>query len=156
MKTEPHAENLQSKILTPRYIALGLLAGLLLVLGLTGCSCGPRAASDAGSGGTTNIAGAYTLVSVDGKAVPCVIAHEGTDITVKSGVMSINADGTCRSQSVFSLPQGRDVNRVVEATYTLSGTELTMRWKGAGMTRGTITGRDFTMINEGLIFAYRK
>jgi hypothetical protein len=31
-----------------------------------------------------------------------------------------------------------------------------MRWKGAGTTTGNIQGSDFTMNNEGMIFAYRK
>ena len=48
------------------------------------------------------------------------------------------------------------MERVVEATYTVSGTNLTMRWEGAGTTTGSVKGNDFTMNNEEMIFAYRK
>jgi hypothetical protein len=151
MKTELHLAELQFKNNTPRIVALGLLAIALTVLLLTGCSKAPKTGGD-----NTSITGSYALVSVDGKTVPCTISHEGTDVMVRSGTMTINGDGTCKSESTFSIPQGREVNRVVEATYKVSGNELTMHWKGAGMTQGTINGNTFTMNNEGMIFSYRK
>ena len=154
MKTKPNCANVN--LFTPRFIALGALAGLLLLMGLTGCSSGPGMTSAVSSGVITNLAGQYTLVSVDGKPIPCHVFHENTDITVKSGLFTINSDGTCRSETVFFLPKGNDVHRVVDATYTVSGTELTMHWNRAGVTRGTVNGNDFTMNNEGMIFAYRK
>ena len=52
-----------------------------------------------------------------------------------------------------SLPQGHEVNRVVNATYTVSGRELTMHWKGAGWTKGILKDNTFTMNNEGMIFS---
>ena len=142
--------------ISPRFIALCLLAGVLLALGLTGCTDSAPTAGKVNAGASVSIAGDYTLVSVDGKAVPCAVSHEGRDVTVKSGLLTLNADGTCRSQIVFSVSQSKDVNRVVEATYTLVGTNLTMRWKDAGTTTGSIQGSDFTMNNEGMIFAYQK
>jgi hypothetical protein len=140
----------------PRFLALGLLAGILMILALTGCHSASRAADSAVADGLTNFTGVYQLISVNGNAVPCVVSHENADITVKSGAMTINPDGTCRSDSVFSLPHQRDINRVVEATYTVTGSELTMHWQGAGTTRGTVNGPEFTMNNEGMIFKYRK
>lgn len=160
MKTNSNSNSrtikFQLPIASPRFIALRLLAGVLLALALTGCKNSSTTAGGLNAGAPANIAGDYTLVSVDGKAVPCVVSHEGRDVTVKSGLFTINANGTCRSQSVFSLAESRDVHRVVEATYTLSGTDLTMHWKGAGTTTGSVKGGDFTMNNEGMIFAYRK
>ena len=156
MKTNLNSEDLQLKIMSPRAIALGLLAGTLLALCLTG-HAGPSPADPGTVAGTpASLTGNYTLVSVDGKPVPCVVSHEGSDVTVKSGSFSINADGTCRSESVFAVAQQADVHRVVDATYTASGTELTMRWKGAGVTKGSVDGKTFTMNNEGMIFVYRK
>jgi hypothetical protein len=156
MKTNSHSIKLELSIASPRFIALCLLAGLLLALGLTGCKDSSSTAGGPNAGAPANIAGDYALVSVDGKAVPCVVSHEGRDVTVKSGRFTINADGTCRSQSVFAVLPSKDVNRLVEATYTVSGANLTMHWKGAGTTTGRVQGSDFTMNNEGMIFAYRK
>ena len=156
MKTNSDSLKLEFQIASPRFIALCLLAAVLLALGLTGCTEAPPSARRVSSGCPAGIAGEYTLVSVDGKTVPCVVSHERRDVIVKSGLFTINADGTCRSQSVFSVSGQKDVHRVVDATYTASGVELKMRWKGAGRTTGTVDGSTFTMNNEGMIFTYRK
>jgi hypothetical protein len=156
MKTNSHSIKYKLSIASPRLIAVWLLAGVLLALGLTGCKDSSAIPSGPNASAPASIAGDYTLVSVDGKAVPCVVSHEGRDVTVKSGRFTINTDGTCRSQSVFAVLPSKDVNRLVEATYTVSGANLTMRWKGAGTTTGSVKGSDFTMNNEGMIFAYRK
>jgi hypothetical protein len=101
-------------------------------------------------------AGTYTLASVDGKAVPCVVQHEGHELTIQSGTFIIHADGTCSSKMVFTAPSGAEGNREVKATYTRQGSKLTMKWEGAGTTTGTVDGDNFTMENEGMILAYRK
>jgi len=134
--------------LSPRAISLALITLLLTVLSL-------RARSQSVLE-TNNLAGDYKLISVNSNAVPCVVHHEDADITVKSGLMVIRADGTCSSHSVFSLPQNPEINRRVEATYTRSGNVLTLLWKGAGRTKGTLDGNTFTINNEGMIFAYQK
>lgn len=152
MKANVDSENHQINNQTPRIIAVALLALALLALALTGCTSAPAPAGSNLAG----FAGDYTLVSVDGKNVPCVVSHEGANLMVKSGLFTINTNGACRSQTVFCIVGGRDVHRVVDATYTVSGTELTMHWKGAGWTRGAVNGNIFTMNNEGMVFAYRK
>ena len=101
-------------------------------------------------------AGSYTLASIDGKQVPCTISHEGRAPLIKSGSFVINADGTCVSRMVFSVPPGGDTTREVKATFTRAGSTLTMRWQGAGMTTGTLEGDSFTMNNEGMVLVYRK
>jgi hypothetical protein len=151
MKTNSSTADSQLETYLPRIVALGLLAALALLV-FSGCK------SNASARATTTIdpAGIYTLVSVDGKSVPCTVLHENTAVLVKSGVFTINPNGTCRSQTVFSVPPNGDVHRGVEATYTCQGTNLIMRWQGAGLTTGYVEGNQFTMNNEGLIFAYKK
>jgi len=158
MKANSYSPVREQNRISPRSIALCLLAFVvaLMVLGLTGCKDSTRVPSGDNSSGAAQIAGEYTLVSVDGKAVPCVVSHEGMDVTMKSGVFTINADGTCRSVSTFSVGSNPDVHRIVDATYDRSGMDMTMRWKGAGTTKGTVNGDTFTMNNEGMIFTYRK
>jgi hypothetical protein len=134
---------------TPAVIAFGLLA-VAVLLSLAGCTGQPRTTTD------VNPTGVYALVSVDGKNVPCSLTHEGTAMIVKSGTFTINDDGSCRSLITFSVPPHPDVNRQVKAAYTRQGAELTMKWEGAGMTKGQINGDTFTMNNEGMVFAYRK
>jgi hypothetical protein len=126
------------------------LVALLAALAFAGCS--PDSKTIAG----TDPAGFYTLVSVDGKQVPCSMTHEGTDMTVKSGTFTISADGTCSSRMVLSAPPKGDVNRAVSATYTRDGATLTMKWEDGGATTGSIEGNKFSMDHEGMEFVYRK
>jgi hypothetical protein len=149
MKTNSIATNVVLETSTSRILALGLLA-LLLLLALTGCK------NTASTNAEIHPAGVYTLVSVDGKSVPCDLTHEGASPTIKSGVFTVNADGTCRSLITFALPERGDMSREVKATYTRAGAELTMRWEGAGTTKGQLNGNQFTMNNEGMIFSYQK
>ena len=135
---------------TPRRFLLICLLFLGSVIVWAGCKEETKVAAE------INPVGTYTLVSVDGKNVPCSLTHEGHSLTVKSGTFIINADGTCSCTTGFSTSAGHDVNREVRATYTRKGAKLTMKWKGAGVTTGTIEGDTFTMNNEGMLFSYRK
>ncbi len=131
-----------------RWIAIGALA-LIALCALPGCKAKPVASRE------SNLAGAYNLVSVDGKPLPCAVAHAGSP-TVTAGVFTLNPDGSCSSRIVMSTPSGGDMTREVKATYTRTGTKLTMNWTGAGTTTGDLSGDTFTMNNEGIVFAYRK
>jgi len=107
----------------------------------------------AGTAQESDISGTYTLVSVNGNTLP--FSHpEGA--VIRSGVFTINKDGTCKSQVSFSIPSGADAGREVSASYTREGPRLTMTWAGAGTTVGTVEGNTFTMDNEGMVFEYRK
>ncbi len=123
-----------------------LTAGLLL----SGCK---QEAKVAEGGDST---GVYTLITVNGNKVPGSVSHDGTALQVRSGTFTLNADGTCGTKTVFVPPSGSEVTREVNATYTKEGSKLTMQWKGAGITTGTIEGNTFTMDNEGMVFVYRK
>ncbi len=128
----------------------GLLA-LMVLLAWAGRGQGAEPSSPAG-----NPAGTYTLQSVDGKEVPCTTDHDGHKLTIQSGQFDIKAGGTCSSRMVFSVEGGNETTREVKATYTLDGSTLTMKWRGAGTTTGTVDGDTFTMTNEGMVLAYQK
>ncbi len=119
-------------------------------LGLTSCS-GAEERSD-----QVDPVGEFALVSVNGMAVPADITEQGMTIRVSSGAMSINADGTCSSSTVFQAPSGEEVTRDVTATYTMEGDSLTLDWEGAGTTVGVLVGDTFTMDNHGTIFVYER
>jgi hypothetical protein len=125
---------------------------LLLTAGLLLSACKPEAkiAKD------VDPSGDYALVSVNGSTVPASVSHDGTALQVRSGTFTIKADGTCSTKTVFVPPSGSEVAREVSATYTRQGSKLTMQWKGAGTTTGTIAGNTFTMDNEGMAFVYKK
>jgi len=100
--------------------------------------------------------GTYTLVAVNGDKLPATVSHGDVKIEVHSGAFTINADGTCSTQTIFGLPAGDKVTRDVSATYTQEGTTLNMQWQGAGRTKGTVKNNTFTMNNEGIVFSYKR
>ncbi len=116
------------------------------------CGCKPEAKVAE----TTNPTGVYALATVDGKAVPTKISHEGATLEVRSGTFTIQADGACSTKTAFVPPSGSEVTREVSATYTREGSKLIMKWQGAGITTGTVEGNTFTMNNEGMLLVYRK
>jgi hypothetical protein len=131
-------------------VALIALSFLMFML-LAGCKHAEGPVAD------VDPTGIYTLVSVDGKDVPCDVKHGDRLMTVNSGTFSIsNADHTCRSVIDFSVASHPVVTREVKATYVQDGSGLTMKWEGAGVTQGTVKDNTFTMVNEGMTFTYRK
>ena len=131
-----------------------LAAGLLL----SGCNQQPPQVPPppAASHKAPALTGEYALVSVNVKSVPTSVSHDGTGLQVRSGSFTFSADGSCSTKTVFVPPSGQEATREVSATYTKEGPKLTMQWKGAGTTTGTIDGNTFTMDNEGMLFVYRK
>ncbi|MBT5709128.1 MAG: hypothetical protein HOI66_22640 [Verrucomicrobia bacterium] len=128
------------------------LLSAILVLGL-GCL---SACSHRNPSATFSPVGTYQLVEVNGQAIPTTVHHGGIEIRVVSGQLVLTEAGDGLSETVFGPPAGAKVHRRVEASYTQSGNELLLRWKGAGMTKGTLGNEAFTMNNEGMIFSYRK
>jgi hypothetical protein len=150
MKTNLRPFTIENQTYTPRILAVSLLAGILLVC-LTGCKNNEQRAA-----ASPDPAGIYSLVTLDGKSVPCELSHAGTSMKIQSGTFTINADGTCSSAITLTLANKQDMTKVTKAAYTRQGTELTMTWEGAGTTRGAVNGSNFVMTNEGMVFAYRK
>jgi hypothetical protein len=141
-------DHIPAKAITRHALQLCVLltAGLLL----SACKQEAKVAKD------VDPTGDYALVSVNGSTVPASISHDGTALQVRSGTFTIKADGTCSTKTVFVPPSGTEAAREVSATYTKEGSKLTMQWKGAGTTTGTIEGKTFKMDNEGMVFVYRK
>ena len=141
-----------------------LLGALAVSILLSGCGRegAPRPATPAPSPAATDaaklpeISGTYTLVSINGVALPFTVTHEGPGIQITSGTFTIRPDSTCTSVMAFLVPSGQAQSREVSASYTRDGSKLTMQWQGAGMTSGTVEGDTFTMENEGQLLLYRK
>lgn len=131
-------------------MALGLLAALVLLV-MTGCK--KSAANGSGQSGSAEV---YTLVSVDGKTLPCDDTHEGAGAKIESGTFTLAAGGTCTNSIVMRMAGRRDMANVTTATCTRQGADLTMQWDGAGTAQGSFSGNTFTMTNENMVFVYQK
>jgi hypothetical protein len=125
---------------------------LLLASGFLLSSCGEKP----GVKPDGSFTGVYALVTVDGAKVPATVSHDGQKIQVRSGTFTLGADGMCSSTTTFVPPGGAEATRETKATYTREGSTLTLKWEGAGTTRGTLQGGTFTMDNEGMTLVYRK
>jgi len=130
---------------------------VVMLIALTGCEMtnGSKETVEA-SADVNDFAGVYSLTAVDGASVPATVSHDGHQVMVHSGAFTINADQTCSCETIFGPPSGEKHTRNVNATYTLTGSTLNMKWTGAGWTKGTVKGDTFTMNNEGIIFSYKK
>ena len=122
---------------------------VLLFLGLWLSACNQAA-------GTSELTGTYSLVTIDGHALPYIPSHEGGAPQVVSSTLTLNADGTFRMSMSYGAPSGKTVSRDFSGTYTQEGNVLNMLWKGAGKTTATFEGSTLTLNNEGILFAYRK
>jgi hypothetical protein len=148
MKIDQHSNLVTIPAARQPSCALGfLLAAALLI---------PACKPEPGPAGGGDPAGVYALATVDGKAVPAAVTHDGVGLEVRSGSFTIKADGSCQTTTVFVPPSGKEVNREVTATYVQSGAKFTMKWQGAGTTTGVLSSNTFTMDNEGMVFVYRK
>lgn len=163
MRPRPCRPSAFTEAVTP-FVPWCILGALTACVLLSGCRRAetPRPATPAPSPAAADtvkvpdIAGSYTLVSINGTTLPFTVTHEGPGIQVTSGTFTIRPDGTCASVVAFLMPSGQAQSREVSAAYTREGSRLTMQWQGAGETNGTIEGDTFTMENEGQLFLYRK
>lgn len=134
---------------TPRIIALGVLA-LLLLGALT------RGHAQSANRSATDPVGLYTLSSVDGKPVPCTINHEGRVMEVLSGTFIISTNNQITSVMTVSVGDRKNIRIETHATFKLKNSELSMKWKNAGTTKGGVVGQTFTMTNEGMVYLYQR
>lgn len=144
MKTNPHTCPTNDV----RVLAIGIITALLL-------SAVVRVHGQTTTAPSIGLTGVYTLTSVDGKTVPCMIDHEGTAMNVQSGSFTIT-NGHCLSVMTVSVGDRKDIRCETRARYTVEGSELTMQWQNAGMTKGSVAGNTFTMTNEGMAYVYNK
>ena len=163
MRPGQYRRSASTEVVT-RFVPCCILCALTACVLLSGCRRAetPRPATPASSPAAADaaklpdIAGSYTLVSINGTPLPFTVTHEGPGIQVTSGTFTIRPDGTCTSVVAFLGPSGQAQSREVSATYARDGSKLTMQWQGAGMTFGTVEGDTFTMENEGQVLLYRK
>jgi len=71
-----------------------------------------------------DIAGSYTLVSINGTPLPFTVTHEGPGIQVTSGTFTIRPDGTCATVTAFVMPSGQAQSREVSISCLALYTKL--------------------------------
>lgn len=127
--------------------------------GNKGCSLTARGPEAVTQGGGENAASArtYALTTVDGHAIPFAPLHQGQQIPeIVSGSLTLKDDGTFVSAMSYGKPDGGSFDRDFRGAYSLEGSDLILKWEGAGETKVTVEGNVLTMDNAGMLFVYEK
>jgi len=125
-----------------------------LVLGLVACGddiVGPE-----------DIAGTYTLQSIDGQTLPWVILQVGNtySMEIMAGSITINQTMTCSRSLTATLTDGGTVVTITETdvcTYTFVNGAIMFTWDSDGSTEsGSIVGSQLTLTADGDVLILRK
>ena len=126
-----------------------------LVFGLVACG------DD--STGLEDIAGTYTLQSIDGEGLPAVVSEIGDPVLeeVTAGIVILNEDGTCTSSfTTRSEAEDGTVTTVEDpgvCNYTFNNGAITLTFpSGPSTTNGSISGSTLTVTLGGTVFIFRK
>lgn len=128
---------------------LTALAALLVI------ACGDSTGPD------TSHVGTYTLLSVDGEALPVSFTDGFATIVLTSGHVTLNADGTFADVLSYTVTEGTDSYSDTETysgTYTRSGSNITFNVTSPDPDtyRMTLSGTTLTQTDGGATLVYRK
>lgn len=128
------------------------LALLALTLACSGDSTGPTEAS---------VAGTWNLQSVNGTALPFVIAQTGTNKTeITADVLTVTSSGSFTEiTTVRTTLNGTATTQTVPdaGSYVLNGNNVTFQFQSDGSVgSGTISGNTLTVSQAGLSLIYKK
>ncbi len=129
---------------------------ILVLLVMAACG-GTSPAGPAAVAATGDEVGTYTLVSLNGAAVPAPATEGPAGTQVLSGTLTLGQGGTVRVTVVFQIP-GETPSRTSDVTgsYRRSGNALTFSYSNGGSNTGTLDGKDLHFLNEGSTWLYRK
>jgi hypothetical protein len=133
------------------------LALCLATLVAIGCGGGDDATAPA----SNSIAGTWALETVNGAALPFVVAQSGANkAEVTSDVLTLAEGGSFTQSTQVRLTQSGTVTTqsASEAgTWTLTGTSVSFRFTSDGSVgTGTLNGSTLTVAETGIALVYRK
>ncbi len=148
----------KDRILNAKFLGRSSLVSCLLI---SLVACDSQDSADTGGEFTaqsvdSTISGYYQLVSVNDEAVPGLVNHRFTQLRIHAGDFTIRSDGSCSTRLEFSPPFGGKELRVSHCEYEQEGSQLTMRWLGAGQTVGELAGSSFSTDNQGMEFVFQR
>jgi len=108
-----------------------------------------------------SIAGTWNLQTVNGSALPFIVAQSGSDkIEVLGDAITVTATGSFTQLTQVRVTQGGQVSTqsIPDAgTYTLNGSAVTFTFNSDGSSgTGTLNGKSLTVTESGISLVYRK
>ncbi len=124
----------------------------VLIVGVTACG---------GDGtGLENVAGLYTLQTIDGAPLPWILLEVGANkIEVTAGSVTLNTDRTCSDSITLATTESGNVDSDTATdvcTYTTDGQAITLTYTDNSISVGTIIGSALTITDAGVAFIFRK
>jgi hypothetical protein len=131
-----------------------------LVLAATLAACGGGDKDSTGPTGNAAVVGTYTLRTANGQPLPTTVTAEGLTVTVKSGSVALNADGSCSHRlEVSTVIGGTPINDTTTyfCTYPVNGNNVVATDTDDGaVTAGTVSGTTLTVAEEGISLVYQR
>lgn len=126
----------------------------------TGCdSAGSNDSSD-NNAPSDNIAGTHSLKTIEGVALPYVVAQLLNDkVEITSGHIRINSNNTFSTSAIIKTTEAGVVSTVTvpeSGDYTKTGTAMRFNYSDGTLDTGSISGSTITITSEGLIFVFKK
>ena len=110
--------------------------------------------------GPEDVAGTYTLETIDGNPLPWVTFETGADkIEITGGSVTLNADMTCSVSTTARVTFSGNVTTNTEThvcTYTIIDGDITLTRPSATDASASINGSALTITTDELVFVYRK
>jgi hypothetical protein len=125
------------------------LLGAVLLLAAAGCATNSQIPQD------QRTPGKYTLIAVDGQAVPEKLPS-GEEVL--AGTLVLKADGgfemktSLRAQ--MSSTQPFNFQRQYDGTYTATSIGVNMTWRGGAVTSGAFFGHTLRVFHDGVEYLF--
>jgi hypothetical protein len=128
------------------------LAFLTLTLACSNDSTGPT---------QTSVAGTWNLQSVNGTALPFVLAQTGTNkVEITADVLTVTSSGSFTEITTVRTTQNGSATTQTSpdaGSYVLNGNNVTFQFQSDGSVgSGTVAGSTLTVSNTGLSLIYKK
>lgn len=130
---------------------------IAIVMFALAAACG----GDSSTGPSASIAGTWTLQTINGAALPFIVAQTGANkVELLSDVVVISGTGSfTETTSVRTTTNGVPTTQSVAdaGNYTLSGTAITIHFNSDGSTAtGSWSGNTITTTDGGLALVYKR
>jgi hypothetical protein len=109
----------------------------------------------------TSVAGTWSLQTINGTALPYVVAQTGADkVELTSDVLTVVPSGSFTEITTLRVTQNGQVSTqsVPDAgSYTLNGTAVSFTFNSDGSSgTGSISGNTLTVTSDGIALVYKK